>query len=217
MNYASTFLKHHTGYELIPISYRLTVFDTELLLKKALAILIQNDEDVAALWDSNRQKFHGIVSSNNLINIIQYYYVNFSLEEAIEDIKTIKLQGYTESLYKISKQLVSNNSNSIVLVDTDPISKSDVLVSTLSTYQILQFLSSDIKERDIFKSHSLSELGIGTYHDFITVTMDMRVFDVVGLFIENNVSVVPVLDSEGILELFFGLFNNFLFNFQFFN
>ncbi|OMJ20229.1 5'-AMP-activated protein kinase subunit gamma [Smittium culicis] len=217
-NFISTFLKQHNGYELIPISYRLTVFDTELLLKKAMAILIQNEEDVAALWDSKRQKFYGLVSSNNLVNIIQYYYINFSLAEAIDDINSIKLSGYIdvlfenysisttqlknsplESLYKISKQLISKNCSSIVLVDTDPISKTDVLASTLSTYQIIQFISSNITEKDIFKSHTLFELGIGTYQKKISVTMETKVFDVVSLFIENDISVVPVLDSDGTL------------------
>ncbi|OMJ11959.1 5'-AMP-activated protein kinase subunit gamma [Smittium culicis] len=146
-----------------------------------MAILIQNEEDVAALWDSKRQKFYGLVSSNNLVNIIQYYYINFSLAEAIDDINSIKLSGY------------------IVLVDTDPISKTDVLASTLSTYQIIQFISSNITEKDIFKSHTLFELGIGTYQKIVTVTMGTKVFDVVSLFIENDISVVPVLDSDGTL------------------
>lgn len=37
-----SFLKEHTAYDVLPVSYRLIVFDTRLLVKKALAALVQN-------------------------------------------------------------------------------------------------------------------------------------------------------------------------------
>lgn len=36
------FLKQHTCYDVLPISFRLVVFDTQLPVKKALLMLIQN-------------------------------------------------------------------------------------------------------------------------------------------------------------------------------
>ena len=36
------FLKVRTSYDVLPLSYRLIVFDTSLLVKKSLNILIQN-------------------------------------------------------------------------------------------------------------------------------------------------------------------------------
>lgn len=38
------FLKARTSYDVLPISYRLIVFDTALLVKKSLNILNQNGE-----------------------------------------------------------------------------------------------------------------------------------------------------------------------------
>lgn len=37
-----SFLKQHTAYDVLPVSYRLIVFDTRLLVKKALGALVQN-------------------------------------------------------------------------------------------------------------------------------------------------------------------------------
>ena len=37
-----SFLKEHTAYDVLPVSYRLIVFDTRLLVKKALNVLVQN-------------------------------------------------------------------------------------------------------------------------------------------------------------------------------
>lgn len=36
------FLKRHSGYDVLPLSFQLMVLDTELLVKKALAALVQN-------------------------------------------------------------------------------------------------------------------------------------------------------------------------------
>lgn len=40
-----SFLKEHTAYDVLPVSYRLIVFDTRLLVKKALNVLVQNGID----------------------------------------------------------------------------------------------------------------------------------------------------------------------------
>ena len=36
------FLKQHSSYDVLPVSYRIIVLDTSLLVKKALAALMQN-------------------------------------------------------------------------------------------------------------------------------------------------------------------------------
>ncbi|KAJ2372277.1 hypothetical protein GGI05_007661, partial [Coemansia sp. RSA 2603] len=39
---ASFFLKQHSAYDMIPVSFRLIVLDTKLLVTKALSTLVQN-------------------------------------------------------------------------------------------------------------------------------------------------------------------------------
>lgn len=75
----------------MPLSFRLIVLDTDLLIKKSLNILIQNctipvhascvAADVsltaivsAPLWDSETSRFAGILTATDFINVIQYYY-----------------------------------------------------------------------------------------------------------------------------------------------
>ncbi len=38
------FLRVRTSYDVLPLSFRLIIFDTALLVKKSLTILIQNGE-----------------------------------------------------------------------------------------------------------------------------------------------------------------------------
>ncbi|PVV00153.1 hypothetical protein BB559_000077 [Furculomyces boomerangus] len=212
----TSFLKQHNGYEMMPVSYRLTVLDSELLLSKALAALVQNGEEIAPIWNSENQCYDGIMAVTNLVNIIQYYYANFSYSEAMEDINNIKLKGFNdflfrndplsnaitrnspmESLHKISKNLLAASSRAITLVDTDSNTGSDVIAATLNIYQILQFLIANFTEKKVMRSCSLYELGIGTYTNLITATMNTPVIDVVGLFVEHNISAVPIVDEKG--------------------
>lgn len=95
------FLKVRTSYDVLPLSFRLIVLDTSLLIKKSLNILTQNsgctpscsflapsdrgllvrrtltlfvvDIVSAPLWDSQTSTFAGLLTSTDYINVIQYY------------------------------------------------------------------------------------------------------------------------------------------------
>ncbi|PHH58404.1 hypothetical protein CDD82_3080 [Ophiocordyceps australis] len=67
------FLKVRTSYDVLPLSFRLVVLDTDLLIKKSLNILIQNTIVSAPLWDSASSRFAGILTATDYINVIQYY------------------------------------------------------------------------------------------------------------------------------------------------
>jgi 5'-AMP-activated protein kinase regulatory gamma subunit len=67
------FLKVHTSYDVLPLSFRLIILDTGLPIKKAINILTQNSIVSAPLWDSKTSRFAGILTSTDFINVIQYY------------------------------------------------------------------------------------------------------------------------------------------------
>lgn len=45
------FLKVRTSYDVLPLSYRLIVFDTSLLVKKSLNILTQCGMEDCSIWE----------------------------------------------------------------------------------------------------------------------------------------------------------------------
>lgn len=49
------FLKVRTSYDVLPLSFRLIVFDTSLLVKKSLTILTQNGELARFAWGKGRR------------------------------------------------------------------------------------------------------------------------------------------------------------------
>src|SRR5438876_2628229 len=102
-------IKTRTIYDALPVSFRLILFDTNLLVKKALHCLIQNSKppypqhtqthfsniDIvsAPLWNSQTSTFAGLLTASDFINVIKYYYQKASYPEAIDQIAKLRLHG----------------------------------------------------------------------------------------------------------------------------
>lgn len=84
------FLKIRTSYDVLPLSFRLIVLDTDLLIRKSLTILIQNSIVSAPLWDSHNSAFAGLLTSTDFINVIQYY---CQYPDRLHDIDQFRLSG----------------------------------------------------------------------------------------------------------------------------
>ncbi|KAJ2727123.1 AMP-activated serine/threonine-protein kinase regulatory subunit [Coemansia sp. Benny D115] len=215
---ASFFLKQHSAYDMIPVSFRTIVLDTKLLVTKALSTLVQNGVESAPMYDSANACYAGMLTTTDLVNMIEYYYSNYSYNEAIDDLGQVQLENYKElllqfksrqtntlcanpldTLYEISRRLLATDYSALALVDEDTDTGSDVIVSMLSIYRILNFMAVNIDDKKNLKQHSLYDLGIGTYDNLITATMDTSVIDIIRMFVENNISVVPILDSDGVV------------------
>ncbi|KAJ1835824.1 AMP-activated serine/threonine-protein kinase regulatory subunit [Coemansia sp. RSA 2706] len=215
---ASFFLKQHSAYDMIPVSFRLIVLDTKLLVTKALSTLVQNGVESAPMYDGEQACYAGMLTTTDLVNLIQYYYSNFSYSEAIDDLGQVQLENYKDllmrfksrqtntlcanpldTLYEISRRLLATDYSTLALVDEDSETGNDVIVSVLSIYRILNFMAVNVDDKKKLKQHSLYDLEIGTYGDLVTATMDVSVIDIIRMFVDNNISVVPILDDNGVV------------------
>lgn len=116
------FLKVRTSYDVLPLSFRLIIFDTGLLVKTSLNILIQNGKQPhvqedrretelcalvgivsAPLWDSKTSTFAGLLTTSDYINLIQYYWQN---PEAVSRIDQFKLNSLRGKIHLREKDLV---------------------------------------------------------------------------------------------------------------
>ncbi|CAG8560110.1 6634_t:CDS:2 [Diversispora eburnea] len=198
------FLKQHSSYDVLPVSYRIIVLDTSLLVKKALAALIQNGVVSASLWDSTNQKFAGMLTVSDFINLIQYYYKHSSYSDALEEIEQFQIQQLRESrlgspppqlmsihplksLHEACKLLVEARAHRLPLVDVDSETGQEMIVSVLTQYRILKFIAMNCKEtKDLRKP--LSEIKIGVYDNIATARMSTPVIEIVNLFVERKIS-----------------------------
>jgi 5'-AMP-activated protein kinase regulatory gamma subunit len=87
------FLKARTSYDVLPLSYRLIVLDTSLLVKKSLNILNQNGIVSAPLWDSKSSTFAGLLTTSDYINVIQYYWQNPDALGKVDQFRLNSLRG----------------------------------------------------------------------------------------------------------------------------
>ncbi|RZF45397.1 hypothetical protein LSTR_LSTR002840 [Laodelphax striatellus] len=99
------FFKFHKCYDLIPTSAKLVVFDTQLLVKKAFFALVYNGVRAAPLWDSQQQRFVGMLTITDFIKILQMYYTSPSV--TMEELEEHKLDTWRNVLKGQSKDLVS--------------------------------------------------------------------------------------------------------------
>ncbi|KAK7058914.1 AMP-activated serine/threonine-protein kinase regulatory subunit [Paramarasmius palmivorus] len=226
-------LKSRTCYDAFPISFRLIILDTKLNVKKALQCLLLNSVVSAPLWNSEKSEFAGMLTVLDIIHLIQYYYRTASYELAATDVETLRLEALRgiekelgvaqppllrkhpmSSLYEAAQVLIQTHARRLPLLDYDTETGHEVIVSTLTQYRLLKFISINCN-KEIQQLHlPLRKLGIGTYvqyplnqvpegtspyHPIATASMNTTVFDVVHMFSERSISAVPIIDEDGIV------------------
>ncbi|KAK9474880.1 uncharacterized protein V1510DRAFT_410915 [Dipodascopsis tothii] len=208
------FLKGKTAYDVLPVSFRLLVLDTSLLVRKSLNILQQNGIVSAPLWNSKTSKFAGLLTSSDYINVIQYYYQNpekldkvehFTLDGlrdveraiGVQPLETVSVHPF-KPLYDACLKMVASKGRRIPLIDYDAEKQREIVLSVLTQYRILKFVAQNCKETRMLRK-PLRDLNIGCYSNLVTATMDTPVLDVIHLLVQRDVSSVPILDADGTL------------------
>ncbi|KAG8408493.1 AMP-activated serine/threonine-protein kinase regulatory subunit [Metarhizium acridum] len=206
------FLKVRTSYDVLPLSFRLIVLDTDLLIKKTLNILIQNTIVSAPLWDSQRGRFAGILTATDYINVIQYY-CQFpdemskldqfrlsslrDIEKAIgaTPIETVSVHP-SRPLYEACRRMLKTRARRIPLVDVDDETGRETVISVITQYRILKFIAVNNEHNTVMLKKTVREIGLGTYSNLATMHMDNTVLDAIHLMVDKNISCIPIVDSE---------------------
>lgn len=207
------FLQSKTSYDVLPVSYRLIVLDTSLLVKKSLSILLQNNIVSAPLWNNKTSRFAGLLTSSDFINVIQYYFQfpeKFDLvdqltlnglrdiEKAIgvDQIETASIHPF-KSLYEACVKMIESKARRIPLIDEDEKTHREIVVSVLTQYRILKFVALNCKETKMLLKPIKDLQGLEIQKDIATCTMDTPVIDVIHLLTQKSVSSVPIVDEQG--------------------
>ena len=211
------FMKKRTCYDVLPVSFRLIVLDTSLLVKKALSLLIQNGIVSAPMWNSEKSTFAGLLTAFDFINVIQYYYQYHSYPDAVAQIESFRLDGLREVERKVGAippETVSINPSSnlydaclsihrakarrIPLIDKDDETGRDMLISVLTQYRILKWLAINCEHTYQLRV-PISELPIGTYGpELAHATMDSPVSDMIHIMSKRKIAAIPVVDSNNV-------------------
>ncbi|KAI9667305.1 MAG: AMP-activated serine/threonine-protein kinase regulatory subunit [Bathelium mastoideum] len=208
------FLKVRTSYDVLPLSFRLIVFDTALLVKKSLNILIHNGIVSAPLWDSKTSTFAGLLTTSDYINVIQYYWQNPDALAAVDQFRLSSLREIERAigvqpletvsihplrpLYEACRKMLESRARRIPLLDEDDETNRSMVVSVVTQYRILKFIAVNVKETEMLRK-PLRDLTLGTYTNLQTTKMDSPVMDVIHMLVRYSISSIPILDNDGVV------------------
>lgn len=212
LNIIREFLKSKTSFDVLPVSYRLIVFDTSLLVKRALNVLLQNSIVSAPLWNSKTSKFSGLLTASDFLNIVHYansnpdQSINLSETLTLDDLSNIGAMSGSSaldtcsihpfrSLYDACAQMINSSARRIPLIDRDEETMREIVVSVLTQYRILKFVSMNCRETR-FLLQPLRDLNIGTKSNICHARLNTPMGDVINLLIQHHISSVPILDDD---------------------
>lgn len=212
LNVIREFLKSKTSFDVLPVSYRLIVFDTSLLVKRALNVLLQNSIVSAPLWNSKASKFAGLLTASDFLNVVHYAATHPDQSTNLSN--TLTLDGLADicsmsgssasdtcsiypfrSLYDACVKMIHSSARRIPLIDRDEETQREIVVSVLTQYRILKFVSMNCRETR-FLLQPLHDLNIGTTTNLCHARLNTSISDVIDLLIQHHISSVPILDDD---------------------
>ncbi|ULT99058.1 hypothetical protein L3Y34_000423 [Caenorhabditis briggsae] len=209
----SLFMKAHKCYDLIPTSSKLVVFDTHLPVRKAFYALVYNGVRAAPLWDTDNQRFTGMLTITDFIKILCKHYDKGDNAEHIRALEDQQISHWreqfeqdgtlrpfvhidpNESLHRAVEILCESKVHRLPVLDR----KTGNITYILTHKRIMKFLSLYMRDlpRPSFMSCSPRELGIGAWGDILCCHVDTPIHDALELFLKNRVSALPLIDEHG--------------------
>uniref|UniRef100_A0A7N9AT51 Protein kinase, AMP-activated, gamma 3a non-catalytic subunit n=1 Tax=Mastacembelus armatus TaxID=205130 RepID=A0A7N9AT51_9TELE len=186
------FMKSHRCYDAIPTSCKLVIFDTKLQVKKAFFALVANGLRAAPLWDSKLQRFVGMLTITDFINILHCYYKS-PMVQMYENSCSLLLSHL--SLFDAIYSLLKYKIHRLPIIDPE----SGNVLHILTHKRILKFLHIFGKRvpKPMFIRRQIQELAIGTFRNIATVQQTASLYDALSIFVERRVSALPVVDRQG--------------------
>ncbi|EAU36938.1 nuclear protein SNF4 [Aspergillus terreus NIH2624] len=218
------FLKVRTSYDVLPLSFRLIIFDTSFrpvatvdpcsspVTTKKMSLLTATSKWIgivsAPLWDSKSSTFAGLLTTSDYINVIQYYFQNPAALDQIDQFRLDSLRGVAppetisidpeRPLYEACRRMLESRARRIPLVTNDSQTDRSHVLSVVTQYRILKFVAVNVSDTQKLRK-PLGEILLGTYQNLATASMDTPVIDVIHILVERSISSVPILNSEGVV------------------
>uniref|UniRef100_A0A8C2WZQ8 Protein kinase, AMP-activated, gamma 3a non-catalytic subunit n=1 Tax=Cyclopterus lumpus TaxID=8103 RepID=A0A8C2WZQ8_CYCLU len=196
------FMKSHSCYDAIPTSCKLVIFDTKLQVKRAFYALVANGLRAAPLWDSKLQRFVGMLTITDFINILHCYYRSPMVRMTELQYRSMNIMRHHYSLiitytatdlFDAIYSLLKYKIHRLPVMDPE----SGNVLHILTHKRILKFLHIFVIPKPAFMGRQIQELGIGTFRNIATVQQTATLYEALAIFVERRVSALPVVDEQG--------------------
>ncbi|XP_031648174.1 5'-AMP-activated protein kinase subunit gamma-3 isoform X14 [Oncorhynchus kisutch] len=176
------FMKSHCCYEAIPTSCKLVIFDTTLQVKKAFFALVANGLRAAPLWDSKTQRFVGMLTITDFINILHRYYRSPLVQ--MNELERHQIGTWRGDSFKCVPAILQ------------PLS-SQYRSRRQPLRRHLFPTEKETVPKPCFMQKTIQDVGIGTFRNIATVQQTASVYDALSVFVERRVSALPVVNEQG--------------------
>jgi 5'-AMP-activated protein kinase, regulatory gamma subunit len=93
--------------------------------------------------------------------------------------------------------MLASRARRIPLIDIDDETRRAMVVSVVTQYRILKFITVNVRETSMLRKPLKELTNVGTYENLCSATMDTPVMEVIHLLVKKNISSVPILDKDG--------------------
>ena len=123
------------------------------------------------------------------------------IEKAIgvQPLETVSINPQ-RPLYEACRRMLESRARRMPLVDVDDETKRAMVVSVVTQYRILKFVAVNVWETQLLRK-PLKHLNLGTYKNLVTTSMETSVFSVIHQLVNNSVSSVPIVNSDGMYHV----------------
>ena len=115
----------------------------------------------------------------------------------VQPLETVSIHP-DRPLYDACRKMLESRSRRMPLIDVDDETKRAMVVSVVTQYRILKFVAVNVVDTQLLRK-PLRHLKLGTYKNLETAKMESSVFEVIHQLVNNSISSVPILNSDGIL------------------
>ena len=123
------------------------------------------------------------------------YTVDVEKAIGVAPIETIYADPH-RSLYEALRRMLVSRARRIPLVDVDPETGRQLVVSVITQYRILKFVAINVTETQMLRK-PLKDLNLGTYDNVATARMETPVIEVIiEMLVKRSISSVPIVDDD---------------------
>ena len=203
-------------YDILPESSKVVVLDTQLLVKDAFQVLVENNVRSAPLWDAEARAYTGLISMTDFIAVLKYFYRSplAGMDELVEysisrwrglassepETKHRVIHGLhsvapTDSLLDVATLLVEHDVHRAPVVEPE----TNTIFATLTHWDVLDATVASVALSPPYLDASITDLGVGVFKSVITVSPETPLIVVLNIFFERSISAVPIIDSTGVV------------------
>lgn len=170
-------------------------------------LCFETDTDTAPLWDPERRQFIGLMTLSDYIHALRVWRMqNIPTSELTS--KTIAEMMHSagvlfrhaeflavdaeDSVHQMCLMLLRTENDYVPVVDAD----NGNLVSILGFLDVVQLLTQAAAQYPNLFSRSVRDANIGTFQNIVTAPKSARLWEVLDVLEQKNLSGVPVVDEQ---------------------